>query len=68
MTMIRSIFGIVYRPVDAAHHLSRRSWIFWSGDAATSFHGPVVTGRSLAMSNALNVVQSCPSKMCFGTG
>ena len=21
----------------AAHHLSRRSWIFWSGDAATSF-------------------------------
>ena len=40
---------------------------FCSGDEKTTFHGPVVTGKPLAMSKCLKVVQSWPSKMCFGT-
>ena len=41
--------------------------IFCSGEEKTSRQGPVVTGKPLAMSKALKVVQSWPSKMCFGT-
>ena len=65
--MLRSTFGIGARPALAAHHSSRRSMTFCWGEEKATIHGPVVTGQPLATSKCLNVVQSCPWKMCFGT-
>src|SRR5258708_22375610 len=65
---IRSIFGRASAsPAFTAHQLPRRSTIFCVGDENTTFHGPVVTGQPFARSKCLNVVQSLPLKMCFGT-
>ena len=65
--MMRSTFGIGARPALAAHQSSRRSMTFCWGEEKATFHGPVVTGQPLATSKCLKVVQSWPSKMCFGT-
>src|SRR5208337_780518 len=65
--MVRRICGIGASLASAAHQVGRRSNTFCSSEAAVTFHGPVVTGQPLARSKCLKVVQSCPSKMCFGT-
>ena len=65
--IVRSIAGSGARPAFTAHHSGRRSNTFCCSEASTTFHGPVLTGQPLAMSKCLNVVQSWPAKMCFGT-
>src|SRR5438067_8411677 len=58
---------ILTAPRHLALRRGRRSSTFCCGEASTTCHGPVVTGHFLARSKCLNVVQSCPSKRCFGT-
>src|SRR5215469_804591 len=65
--ILRSTEGSGARLRLAAHQLGRRSNTFCCGEASATCQGPVVIGHCLARSKCLNVVQSCPSKMCFGT-
>ena len=65
--MLRSTAGSGASLRSAAHHVARRSNTFCCGDASTTCQGPVLTGHFFPRSKFLKVVQSCPSKMCFGT-
>ena len=65
--ILRSTAGNSANLLSAAHHEARRSNTFCCGEASATCHGPVVSGHLLAASKCLKVVQSCPSKTCFGT-
>ena len=65
----RSTFGSCPKSLTTPvpHQSSRRSKIICVGAADTTCQGLVVTGQPFARSKCVKVVQSWPSKMCFGT-
>src|SRR6516165_3782861 len=65
--ILRSTAASVVILCSGDHQDGRRSNTFCCGEASATCHGPVVTGHFFVKSKCLKLVQSCPSKMCFGT-